>query len=379
MKQIIKTLASLKITLFGLFGYLLIVFFGTIAQVKLGIYYAQKEYFSSLFVWKTFGNINLPILPGGLLLGTILTINLIAAIIHNKLYRFKKLGLFFVHFGLIVLLAGGAITQFYSVESQLIIDEGATKNYSQDYRYSELVFIDQSGKDTDFIVAIPDSLLKDGAKLTHPDLPFNVKIQNYYKNAYVSMEKVSPEQKKVEGITKGMGKNMFLLPLPLVTQDDLVDTPVAIITLSTETANLGTWLISERFGQAQTVETPEKSYLIELRKRRYYTAYTLFLKDFRFDRYLGTEIPKNYSSAMHLLDPRTNEERDVLVYMNHPLRYEGKTYYQASFGQDEKTSVLQVVENPGWFFPYLSCTIISLGLLWHFFLSLKRFTERKVS
>jgi hypothetical protein len=52
--------------------------------------------------------------------------------------------------------------------------------------------------------------------------------------------------------------------------------------------------------------------------------------------------------------------------MNHPLRYRGSTFFQASFGKNNTLSILQVVQNPGWRIPYLACILVSLGLAWHF-------------
>lgn len=90
------------------------------------------------------------------------------------------------------------------------------------------------------------------------------------------------------------------------------------------------------------------------------------LKEFKHDIYPGTDIPKNFSSLVRLADPSRAEDRDVLIYMNHPLRYGGKTFYQASFGQNDRLSVFQVVRNPGWLIPYLSCVMVAAGLLLHF-------------
>jgi cytochrome c biogenesis protein ResB len=67
------------------------------------------------------------------------------------------------------------------------------------------------------------------------------------------------------------------------------------------------------------------------------------LKEFNHDRYPGTEIPKNFSSRVLLNRPDTGERREVLIYMNNPLRYWGETYYQASFDRDDQGSILQVV------------------------------------
>ena len=40
-------------------------------------------------------------------------------------------------------------------------------------------------------------------------------------------------------------------------------------------------------------------------------------------------------------------------------------------------SVLQVVHNPGWALPYLSCAIVGFGLLIHFGQTLYRFLQRR--
>ncbi len=81
-------------------------------------------------------------------------------------------------------------------------------------------------------------------------------------------------------------------------------------------------------------------------------------------------IPKNFSSLVRLVDPGRGEDRDVKIFMNHPLRYGGMTFYQASFGKNDTLSVLQVVQNPGWLLPYLACVLVGTGLLFHFLMRL---------
>ncbi|RAP33652.1 hypothetical protein DID80_07925, partial [Candidatus Marinamargulisbacteria bacterium SCGC AAA071-K20] len=214
-------------------------------------------------------------------------------------------------------------------------------------------------------------------RLSHPDLPFTIEVLIYFENAYVSRDPIKNMRYTFPKITQGIGGSLYITPLPVVTQQDLVNMPAAIIECFDGEKSLGTWLVSATLGAPQHVSIGGKNLEISLRYFRYYTDYFITLNDFKFDRYIGTSIPKNYSSLVHLSNASNNEEREVLIYMNNPLRYEGKTYYQASFGKDETLSVLQVVENPGWLFPYLSCILISFGLLWHFLLSLKRFTKRK--
>ena len=106
------------------------------------------------------------------------------------------------------------------------------------------------------------------------------------------------------------------------------------------------------------------------------------LLDFTHERYPGTNIPHDFSSRIRIQNPETGEDREVLIYMNHPLRYEGLTFYQSAFGQDsmgraDRASRLQVVRNAGWLGPYIACTLVSLGLCWQFGWVLLRFISKQ--
>lgn len=100
-------------------------------------------------------------------------------------------------------------------------------------------------------------------------------------------------------------------------------------------------------------------------------AYTLTLKKFTHESYPGTDIPRSFSSLVELDDPAHGERREALISMNRPLRYRGLTFYQASFMPGDQVSVLQVVRNPGWELPYLSCALVALGLVFHFLARLR--------
>jgi hypothetical protein len=63
--------------------------------------------------------------------------------------------------------------------------------------------------------------------------------------------------------------------------------------------------------------------------------------------------------------------------MNNPLRYAGLTFYQAGFENDDRTTVLQVVRNPSWFMPYLSCALMTLGLAVQFGIHLVAFVTKR--
>jgi hypothetical protein len=70
-------------------------------------------------------------------------------------------------------------------------------------------------------------------------------------------------------------------------------------------------------------------------------------------------------------------DREALIYMNNPLRIGGMTFYQAGFENNDHTTVLQVVRNPSWRMPYISCTLIALGMAIQFGIHLFGFAKKR--
>ena len=117
--------------------------------------------------------------------------------------------------------------------------------------------------------------------------------------------------------------------------------------------------------------------MITLRPSRYYKPYSVTLQKFTHEKYAGTEIPKNFASKVTLIDPERSVNRDVLIYMNHPLRYRGETFYQAGFDPDDSATILQVVRNPSFIALYVACVIVAAGLLVQFGFHLVGFARKR--
>ena len=90
LDRLVKLFTSLKLTVALLALGAVLVFWGTLAQVHLGLYKAQNEFFRSFFIfWHPDGsNWHIPIFPGGYMIGGLLLINLLAA--HTRYYRPEK-------------------------------------------------------------------------------------------------------------------------------------------------------------------------------------------------------------------------------------------------------------------------------------------------
>ena len=115
-----------------------------------------------------------------------------------------------------------------------------------------------------------------------------------------------------------------------------------------------------------------------MRSEREYLPYSIELLDVENEFYQGTEIPFNFESDI-VLNMEGNQSRRALVYMNTPLRHDGKTFYQYQMNAAADYTVFQVIRNPSWLIPYIACVLVSIGLLWQFSFHLVRFLRKTLT
>jgi hypothetical protein len=377
LDRLISFFTSLRLTVVCLALGLVLVFWGTLAQVDLGLYKAQNEFFRSFIIyWGPKGaSWRLPVFPGGYLIGGVLVLNLIASQLKRFTFTASKTGLWMVHVGLILLLLGQLLTDLLSRESTLHLRNGEAKNYSETEREAELAVIDTTDPDADKVIAIPQGILASQKSIRPGDLPFTIQVKDFFANSQVSERAANAAAPPAA--TQGLGPRATVRELPRVTQMDVRDVPSAVVEIVTPEGSLGTWLVSEFVEQPQAFTVNQRTYQLELRPRRHYKPYSIQLLKFQHDVYAGTDIPKNFSSRVLLQRPQTGEKREVLIYMNSPLRYAGETYYQSGFDPDNQGTILQVVHNPSWLTPYLSCVLVGVGLVVQFATHLVGFTRKQ--
>ena len=377
LDRLIRFFTSLRLTVVCLALALLLVFFGTMAQVDLGLYKAQNEFFRSFLIyWGPKGaSWKVPVFPGGYLIGGVLLINLVASQFQRFVFSASKIGLWMVHVGLILLLLGQLLTDLLSRESTLHLREGEARNYSETEREAELAVSDVTDPATDKVVVIPQGALAGEKSIRPGDLPFTVQVKQYFGNSVV--EDRAAEAAQPPAATQGIGPRATVKELPRVTEMDRRDVPSAVVEVVTPQGSLGTWLVSEFVEQPQRFTFNNRTYELAMRPRRHYKPYSIQLLKFQHDVYPGTDIPKNFSSRVMLQRPGTGEKREVLIYMNSPLRYAGETYYQSGFDPDNHGTILQVVHNPSWLTPYFSCVLVGAGLVAQFATHLLGFARKR--
>ena len=373
-------LVSLKFTVVLLAFSMVLVFAATIDQVNLGIWAVQEKYFRSFVVYTQIGPVSAPVFPGGYTVGGLLLLNLIAAHVHRFSFTRRKAGIFLTHLGLIVLLIGELLSGLWQEDYHLRLNQGETKNYAESFKFHELVVVDTTDATFDDVIAIPEQLLSRKAPVQHPKLPFRVSMKSYYPNSSLHLRPAGAPALAggtAAQATVGVGDHVAAAPLPITYQQNERNVPSAIVELVGGEGTLGTYLVSGHLPAPQTFTVGERTFKIALRVQRVYQPFSLSLLKFSHDRYAGTEIPKNFSSRLHVNTPDGRDDRDVLVYMNNPLRYGGFTFYQAGFENNDQTTILQVVRNPSWMVPYIACGMMTLGLTIQFGYHLVGFIRKR--
>ncbi len=379
--RIVKFFTSLRLTVVCLCLAIVLIFFGTLAQVNEGLYEAQHRWFRSFFIWWTpaGGGFKIPFLPGGYLVGTVLLTNLIAAHIKRFQLTWKKLGIHLAHTGIILLLVGQLATDLLSRETTMSFAERETRNYSESLNVTELVFITDAGSG-DTVISLPQPLLARRGEISSTALPFTVRVRDFYANAFVR-QRAPMVDKSAPPATEGFGPKTTLLPQAETKETDKRNTPAVIIELTTPQGSLGSWVGSPDLPE-QEVTIAGKAWRLALRFERVYYPFSVQLLKTTHEVYRGTDIPKNFQSRIRIENPARHESREVDIYMNNPLRYEGLTFYQYQMGREQLdagrgTSVLQVVRNPGWVTPYIGCGLVGGGLVIQFLMHLVGFIRKR--
>ena len=265
---LIKFFTSLRLTVALLMLGLVLVFWGTMAQVHLGLYQAQNEFFRSFVVWwqpRGF-SVKLPVFPGGYLLGGLLIINLFAA--HFRYYRSskKKIGIIMIHLGIVLLLAGQFLTDLLSTESTMHIRAGSSANYSESSGEYELAVIDATGKASDKVVAIPSHELVEQREIRSGQLPFTIRVNTFYHNSELS-DQARPGFTEVK-TTAAIGPGIWWRSRPHETEMQKRDMPSGLVELRTPQGSLGVFLVSSFLARPQEFDFQDRHYQLTLRARQ---------------------------------------------------------------------------------------------------------------
>jgi hypothetical protein len=356
-------LASLPLTVVLLVMSIFMVFAATLDQVHLGVWGVQEKYFRSFFISATVPGttIRFPVFPGGYLLGGVLVANLLAAHFCRFRLSWRKSGIWLTHLGLILLIVGEGLSGLFQQDDQMRLDVGQTRRYAESVRDTELAIVDSTNPRFDQVVSVPVERLRGSDQIQSPRLPFTLRPVAYFPNATLRPRAQAGEAMPAVA-TMGDGTGIVAEPAPETAKPDERNWPTAYVELRGPDGALGTWLVSELLEDSQTFTYMGRTWSLALRPRRDYLPFALTLRKFTHDVYPGSDIPKNFASTIRVKSDDGATDRQVVIYMNNPLRFGGEAFYQAGYDNNDRTTVLQVVRNPGWRIPYAACALMAVGL-----------------
>ncbi len=368
--MIFRFLSSIKLTVVCLLWLTVLVIWGTIYQVDHGIYKAQDFFFNPLFLFK------FTPLPGGMLVLGLLFLNLLTSFFVHYQAGWRMPGLMLTHIGLIMLLLGGFFTRISGIEARVRLLEGQGTNMAfslteweiyqvtelTQYREVEAAYVHEIGKRDR--IAFEDS----GIQLT---------VRELQKNA----TGLPAQDQRVPGLVSPSG---FAALQPLKKdKEPFKNIPGVRLQVdgAKEVQELLLW-----GGDALPAKVEQEDgtmVYIGLRRRRYEIPFMRLL-EFEHTYYPGSRVPKDFRSRVEL-ELGEDRQRSVDIYMNHPLRLNGWTFFQHSFNAEQETEMSEfaATRNFGRLIPYWATGITSLGLAMHFlqvqWMQLQRMKKKEAS
>jgi len=361
----LKPLASAAIFYYATLWLVVLVVVGTLNQKYFGLHYSLEKYFSAWFIQP----MDMPIwLPAGRLTMTVILVGLTSKLLVGSKWKAKNIGINITHVGVFLLMIGSVITAYTTTEGHISIREGAESSTFQNSHDVEIAVTDRSDAEYDNTTTFTQGFFHSDQTFSDDAVPLSFKVINFYKNC----SPVARGDSDSSAQLKGRAANIKLKELPGDNKDqNMRGVEVDISGLSADQNGTYVFIAHPEWKPAELTADNGKTYEISLRAKHHQLPFSIYLKDFEKLDHAGTSMARAYSSKVKVTQDESTE--DIKIYMNHPLRRNNYTLYQASFSQRGiETTVLQVVYNRGQLMPYISVVVIFIGLLVHCILQVPR-------
>ena len=147
------------------------------------------------------------------------------------------------------------------------------------------------------------------------------------------------------------------------------------VSLGDESKVITTYAYSGRTGKAEHLDFDGVHVDVNVGAKIIKLPFSLKLEDFELQRYPGSMTPSSYSSDVVLIDEEQGINMPYKIYMNHVLDHRNYRFFQSSYDQDEKGTVLSVNHDPGTLPTYIAYTLMTIGMLWSLFAPSGRFMK----
>ncbi len=103
--------------------------------------------------------------------------------------------------------------------------------------------------------------------------------------------------------------------------------------------------------------------------------FSIYLGDFKLERYPGSNSPSAYSSDVKVYDTKNDISFEQTISMNNTLYYQGYKFFQSSYTMNESATILSVNKDPGVIPTYIGYALLFTGLFLSLFMKNGRFRK----
>ncbi len=133
-----------------------------------------------------------------------------------------------------------------------------------------------------------------------------------------------------------------------------------------------------RRGQSESVEVGGVQVTLSYGAKMLQLPFSLKLVNFDLERYPGSMSPSSYASDVVLIDEEQSINEPYRIFMNHVLEHRGYRFFQSSYDQDEKGTILSVNNDPGTLPTYIGYTMLAVGFFISLFMPNGRFAKLSI-
>ncbi len=128
-------------------------------------------------------------------------------------------------------------------------------------------------------------------------------------------------------------------------------------------------------GYTRTVELDDKKLKLSWGAKIIELPFSLYLNDFKLERYPGSNSPSTYSSDVKVYDTKNNKVFEQTISMNKTLTYQNYKFFQSSYTMNETATILSVNKDPGVIPTYIGYFLLFTGLIFSLFAKNGRFRK----
>lgn len=349
---------------------LVLTWLATLEQIDSGLYPTLNKYFSwkALFLIPEINGKIVPIiLPGGYWVSAVLLLNMILGGIIRIRKGWRQVGNLIAHFGIIFMLIGGGVAHHFSERGNMAVGEGEVSDTAEDYfEYVVEVREVTEGAEGKVHVVRGENLtdLVEGRSriFDFAGIPFSLEMSGYIVNAQpVSALERAPARQEL------VVDQYYLAEKPgeVNAEANLAGAYARVI--PEDGAKSQPFILAGASFYPHTVRHEDRLFTIDMRKRLWPMPFEVKLDKFIAEFHPGTTRPAKFVSEIRRVED--GRETPVIIEMNEPMRHDGYTFFQASYGPpgarpgDRMYSVFEIVRNPADHWPEYSLYVVAFGML----------------